>query len=755
VAGNFVVGSIRNIYRDKNWTEEALRKNEEKYRLLFDNNPQPMWVYDLETLNFLEVNNVATLKYGYTREEFLKMNLTDIRPAEELEKLINNVRQEFEEYSSSGEWIHKNKNGDIFTVEIISHSINYNNRSAKLVLANDITDRIKAENSVKKTRDLLVTTLETMTDGFVSLDKDWRYTYMNQFAGEIFGRNPEEMIGKHIWTEFPEGVGQPFHKAYEKAINEQCFVQLEEYYPPYNKWFANRIFPSADGLSIFFQDITDRKLAEKALKESEEKFRIMFENSPVGRSIIGFDGTMNVNEAFCEMLGYKKLELKLIKWQELSHPDEIQNNMDIFQSLKDKKSSSARFEKRYLHKNGSIVWADASTFLQRDAHGVPQFFITSVNNITEKKQAEKELQENKEQLIKLNEELEQRILDRTKEFRDLYDQAPCGYHSLNKDGIVLHINETELKMIGYTKEEVINKMKFLDILTPESQEKFRKSFSSFIKEGFIKDSEFDFIRKDKTIIPVLLSATAVYDSENNYLMSRATLIDNTDLKQAKDEILKAKTILESVNNELKTFTYSVSHDLKAPLRGIDGYSKLLSELYGNQLNEEANHFITTIRSSTMQMSQLIDDLLRYSRLERNQLQIKPLKIRSVIESILKMNEDEILANHFKVQDDVPEIKLVADLNGIQIALRNLIENAIKFSKKATNPEILIKFTENQDYWIISVCDNGIGFDMKYSERIFEIFQRLQRAEDYPGTGIGLAMVAKAMQRMNGKIRSRK
>jgi light-regulated signal transduction histidine kinase (bacteriophytochrome) len=179
----------------------------------------------------------------------------------------------------------------------------------------------------------------------------------------------------------------------------------------------------------------------------------------------------------------------------------------------------------------------------------------------------------------------------------------------------------------------------------------------------------------------------------------------------------------------------------------------LSELYGNQLNEEANHFITTIRSSTMQMSQLIDDLLRYSRLERNQLQIKPLKIRSVIESILKMNEDEILANHFKVQDDVPEIKLIADLNGIQIALRNLIENAIKFSKKATNPEILIKFTENQDYWIISVCDNGIGFDMKYSERIFEIFQRLQRAEDYPGTGIGLAMVAKTMQRMNGKVRA--
>jgi PAS domain S-box-containing protein len=388
-----------------------------------------------------------------------------------------------------------------------------------------------------------------------------------------------------------------------------------------------------------------------------------------------------------------------------------------------------------------------------DKDGNFLYNLVIVEDITGRKQVEDDLKKSKEQLIKLNEELEQRILDRTKELTDLYDKAPCGYHSLDKDGLFLQINETELKMLGYTREELIQKKNFADLITAESQEKFKINFPLFKKMGFIKDLEFDFIRKDKTIFPILLSATAVYDSENNYLMSRSTLIDNTDLKQAKDEILKAKTTLEAVNKELETFTYSVSHDLKAPLRGIDGYSKLLSELYANQLNEEAKHFITTIRSSTMQMNQLIDDLLKYSRLERSQLQIQPLKIRSVIESILKMNEDEIVANDFSVQVDVPEIKLIADLNGIQIALRNLIENAIKFTKKATNPEILIKLAENQDYWIISVSDNGIGFDMKYSERIFEIFQRLQRAEDYPGTGIGLAMVAKTMQRMNGKVRA--
>ena len=244
--------------------------------------------------------------------------------------------------------------------------------------------------------------------------------------------------------------------------------------------------------------------------------------------------------------------------------------------------------------------------------------------------------------------------------------------------------------------------------------------------------------------------------------ARALLSVVEDQKRAKGEIQKLNETLEqrvfdrtaqleNANKELETFTYSVSHDLKAPLRGIDGYSKLLVDLYGDKLNEEASQFIHTIRSSTLQMNQLIEDLLQYSRLERSHLQIKQVHIKTFIESILKTNADDISAHHFLVNIDVPDIELIADANGIQIALRNLIENAIKFTKKTANPEIMIKLAENQDFWILSVRDNGIGFDMKYSERIFEIFQRLQRAENFPGTGIGLAMVAKAMHRMNGKV----
>jgi len=127
--------------------------------------------------------------------------------------------------------------------------------------------------------DPLINILETMTDAFVSLDNNWCYTYMNRRAGEIFGRDPKAMIGKHIWTEFPEGIGQPFHLNYERAMRDQVPVQMEEYYPPYDKWFENRIHPTPEGLAIFFQDITVRKKAELALKESEEKYRALVESA--------------------------------------------------------------------------------------------------------------------------------------------------------------------------------------------------------------------------------------------------------------------------------------------------------------------------------------------------------------------------------------------------------------------------------------------------------------------------------------------
>jgi signal transduction histidine kinase len=232
----------------------------------------------------------------------------------------------------------------------------------------------------------------------------------------------------------------------------------------------------------------------------------------------------------------------------------------------------------------------------------------------------------------------------------------------------------------------------------------------------------------------------------------ARAIENIQLYADLEERVKLRTSqLQSVNRELETFTYSVSHDLKAPLRGIDGYSKLLLDEYGESLDNEAIHFINTIRGSTKRMNQLIEDLLSYSRLERSQFKYERIALKPFIERLLGHYREELEEDHFRVELTVPEVEILADATGLSIALRNLIENSIKFTRERPDPAIEIGFKEEGGSWIIDVKDNGVGFEMKYHDRIFEIFQRLHLAEAFPGTGIGLAMVSKALKRMGGKV----
>lgn len=223
------------------------------------------------------------------------------------------------------------------------------------------------------------------------------------------------------------------------------------------------------------------------------------------------------------------------------------------------------------------------------------------------------------------------------------------------------------------------------------------------------------------------------------------------LNELEDRVRQRTAQLEAVNRELETFSYSVSHDLKAPLRGIDGYSKLLKEDYGDRLDAEGRRFLQNIRLGAAQMHELIEDLLDYSRMERCSLQSARLDLSTLVQAVLAERLPETAQAEILVRLQAPDISVLADRDGLAIVLRNLLENALKFSQKAQPPSVEIGARAEGDKAILWVRDNGIGFDMKFHDRIFDIFQRLERAEDYPGTGIGLALVRKAMQRMGGRV----
>ena len=221
-------------------------------------------------------------------------------------------------------------------------------------------------------------------------------------------------------------------------------------------------------------------------------------------------------------------------------------------------------------------------------------------------------------------------------------------------------------------------------------------------------------------------------------------------ERAQDELTLRGQEIEAANQELENFTYSVSHDLRAPLRGIDGYSQLLLTNYSDKLDDEGRRYLRNVRQAAQQMGQLIEDLLAYSRLERREMQAGEIDPQALVEALLAERADEIKTRGATVSVAVPCAAVTADRDGLALALRNLLENALKFSRDAAHPMIEIAGQDAGTACILSVRDNGTGFDMKYHDRIFDIFQRLHRSEDYPGTGIGLAIVKKAMERMGGR-----
>ncbi len=240
------------------------------------------------------------------------------------------------------------------------------------------------------------------------------------------------------------------------------------------------------------------------------------------------------------------------------------------------------------------------------------------------------------------------------------------------------------------------------------------------------------------------------------------MLDVTERRQAEDEVrqlaadlerrvAERTAELEAKHREMESFTYSVSHDLKAPLRGIDGYSKLLETDHAGKLDDEGRFFVQMIRRAATQMGQLIDDLLAYSKVERGRPTLVALDPLPFVRSLVQERQPDVAAAGGALHVDLDGCgRVMGEREGLLLVLRNLLDNAIKFTAGVPARRIDIGARRHGDHVTLWVKDNGRGFDMRYHDRIFEIFQRLHRAEDYPGTGVGLAIVRKAAERMRGR-----
>jgi PAS domain S-box-containing protein len=338
---------------------------------------------------------------------------------------------------------------------------------------------------------------------------------------------------------------------------------------------------------------------------------------------------------------------------------------------------------------------------------------------------------------------EQSLQIASEEIKALYHGAPCGYHTLDPNGVIIEMNKTWLEWIGYEREEVINKATFKDLFTPQSQELYEKSFPEFRRKGFTNNLELEVICKNGNSLFILLNATVVTDENGNYIKSRSTVFNITDRHAAEEKVIAA-------NKELEAFTYSVSHDLRAPLRSIDGYSKIFQEDFGWKLDAEANRIFQIIRNNTRRMGMLIDDLLDFSRFGRKEIDRSKVNMNVLVANIkqelLAQEKDRVI--NFSVK---PLEEVFGDMSMMRQVWVNLISNAIKYSRKQAVANIEIGCTPENDRIVYYIRDNGVGFDMQYADKLFGVFQRLHKIEEFEGTGVGLALVNRIVTRHGGKI----
>jgi signal transduction histidine kinase len=271
------------------------------------------------------------------------------------------------------------------------------------------------------------------------------------------------------------------------------------------------------------------------------------------------------------------------------------------------------------------------------------------------------------------------------------------------------------------------------------------------------------------VFAIILGAREAWIQNESQLLTDKLVTANEQLQQANVELRHSEaryrdlttaleqrvgertTELKRAYDELEGFSYAVAHDLKAPLRAINGFAHLFEQEMQGELTDRAREHLARIRNGSVKMATLIDDLLSYSHIDRRGLQSSVVSVPTLVDQVMSPYQDEIHRRGIALVVVVEPMTVRVDASGLALALRNLVENALKYTRDTDNPRIAVVCRRKDGGVLLAVTDNGIGFDMQYHDHIFKLFQRLHRDDQYPGTGIGLALVRKAIERLGGKV----
>ena len=695
-------------------------------------------------------------------------------------------------------------------------------RSLVRTAFSDISKRQQAEGALRISNKRTIDVLESINDGFFSCDKEMVVTYFNRAAGKLLGLDGSEVLGRKLFEAFPEARGSVFEEKYTKALREGKFISFEAFLEPepYRNWYDVRVFPYEGGISVFFQVTTERKRAEEELRRAHDELeqRVEERTEELKKTVEQLQEEVMERQRADIILHAR---LRLLKFAESCSREEFpQATLDELELLTgstigfyhlvdaDQKTlllqtwstntlrnmCTATGKGRHYDIAEAGVWTDCVPQRRPVIHnnysalphrkGLPPGHapvvrelvvpilrgdkVVAIIGVGNKPTDYDEQDVNVVSLlgdfwwdIAERKRAEEAVTKHAALVLDLYNNAPCGYQSLDQEGTIVQINDTELAWLGYTRDEVLGRMKLSDIITADSLKVYQKSFPEFKERGWVRDIEYELIRKDGTIMPVSLSATAVRDEAGHYLMSRSTVFDITERKRAEAEILKLNEELEQrvkertaelefANRELEAFSHSVSHDLKAPVRAIEGFSRMLMHKYSATLESEPLRMLNIIYSNTRRMSQMIDDLLTFSRTSRKKVRKTEINFYAMATKAFEQLRHQTPERDLQLNiGELPPA--MGDPSLIEQVMVNLLANAIKFTSSRKTAVIEVGGRTERKETIYYVKDNGVGFNEQYAHQLYGVFQRLHSYDEYEGSGVGLSIVKNIIERHGGRV----
>jgi len=696
---------------------------------------------------YVYVNDALVAQSHYTREQLIGGSIFDLYPGVQDTAVFsalkacmenrtpNHIETEFEFPNKTKSWFE-------LSIQPIAQGI--------LILSVDITNRKEALEKFAAKQRKYRTLFEQASDGIFISDQAGRYLEVNQHACDMLGYTKEELLEMTVYDLLTDGDSQPIR--FDLLRDGQTLLTTR----PLKRKDGSFIFVETnskmleDGKMLgIVRDITERRQAQEKVKVAEQKFRKLTETAFDAIILMNQHGDITFWNRGAELIfGYTQEDV-LQKPLTMIMPERFralhENGLSRYLTTGQNHVMGKVVEMEGQRKSGEVFPIEISiTSWQNNGEDI---FSGIIRDISERTEARDKIQ-------KLNQNLEQKVRERTaqleesihrlKESEEKFEKAfyaSTASISISQlpDSRFVDVNDTFVRLTEYSREEILGRTS-AEIGMNRDLERRQHLLDELRSNGSVHDIEVAIRTKSGKVLDMLSSSQIILLNDREFVLTIA--YDITEQKIIRQQ-------LQTTNEELEAFTYSVSHDLRAPLRLITGYSEMLLEDFGETMNERAMKNIKTIRRNVERMNVLIDALLEFSKSGRGGLQRSNVNTVQMIENCLHAVEPSYSNKTEVIVNALPDV--YADPNLLNQAWFNLISNAFKYSAKVSHPKIEIGSVKREDEIEFFIRDNGAGFNMQYADKLFNVFQRLHSMEEFEGTGIGLSLVKRIIERHGGHV----